>query len=266
MIPKVIHYCWFGGSPLPDLAQKCIASWKQFLPDYEIKEWNENNYDVRKIPYISQAYDAKKYAFVSDYARFDILYHHGGIYFDTDVEVIKPMNDILEKGAFMGLESLGNIASGLGVGAEGGETILLEILGSYRKSSFVDESGLQDPTTVVKRVSDIFRKHGYVDSKEVQMVEKFTIYPTEYFCPKSIATGLIQITRNTYTIHHYDGSWINNERKELRKVRDFIFSKYGVNFFSKRLLNMKALSIRLKNRGFLGCISYYVNRFLGVKE
>lgn len=99
MIPKIIHYCWFGGNPLPELAQKCIASWKKFLPDYEIKEWNESNYDVRKIPYIEQAYNAKKYAFVSDYARFDILYQYGGIYFDTDVEVIKPFDEILKRRA-----------------------------------------------------------------------------------------------------------------------------------------------------------------------
>lgn len=104
MIHKTIHYCWFGGNPLPELAQKCIASWRKFLPDYEIREWNETNYDVRKIPYTAQAYDAKKYAFVSDYARFDLLYQHGGIYFDTDVEMIRPLDDILERGAFIGVE------------------------------------------------------------------------------------------------------------------------------------------------------------------
>ena len=104
MIPKTIHYCWFGDNPLPELAQRCIASWRKFLPDYEIREWNESNYDVRKIPYTAQAYEAKKYAFVSDYARFDILCQHGGIYFDTDVEVIRLLDDILERGAFAGGE------------------------------------------------------------------------------------------------------------------------------------------------------------------
>ncbi len=104
MIPKVIHYCWFGGNPLPESAQKCIASWRKFLPDYEIKEWNESNFDVNAIPYTAQAYAAKKYAFVSDYARFSILYDNGGLYFDTDVEVIRPMDDIIENGPFMGFE------------------------------------------------------------------------------------------------------------------------------------------------------------------
>mgnify|MGYP001644804644 FL=1 len=105
MIPKIIHYCWFGGHPLPASALKCIESWRKYCPDYEIKEWNESNYDVNKIPYISQAYEVKKYAFVSDYARFDILYQYGGVYFDTDVEVIKPIDEIIEKGAFFGMET-----------------------------------------------------------------------------------------------------------------------------------------------------------------
>ena len=105
MIPKIIHYCWFGRNPLPELAQKCIASWKKYLPDYEIKEWNEDNFDVNIIPYTAEAYAAKKYAFVSDYARFWILYKYGGIYFDTDVEVIRPIDDIIAKGNFMGCET-----------------------------------------------------------------------------------------------------------------------------------------------------------------
>ena len=102
MIPQTIHYCWFGGNPLPESAQKCIASWRRYFPDWEIKEWNESNFDVDSIPYTTQAYRAKKYAFVSDYARFKILYEHGGVYFDTDVEVIKSFNDILGWGPFMG--------------------------------------------------------------------------------------------------------------------------------------------------------------------
>lgn len=128
MIPRIIHYCWFGGNKLPELAIKCISSWKIYFPDYEIKEWNETNYDVHKIPYISQAYDAKKYAFVSDYARFDILYQYGGIYFDTDVEVIKPFDQILKSGGFMGLEAKGVVAAGLGIGCNAGLGIFYQIL------------------------------------------------------------------------------------------------------------------------------------------
>ena len=135
MIPKIIHYCWFGRNPRPASAKKCIASWRKYLPDYEIKEWNEDNFDVNIIPYTQQAYEMKKYAFVSDYARFWILYHYGGLYFDTDVEVIKSFDDIVDKGAFMGLEIDGTkkdtkiaIAPGLGLGAETGMSIYYQIL------------------------------------------------------------------------------------------------------------------------------------------
>ncbi len=224
MIPKIIHYCWFGGNPLPELAQKCIASWKKFLPNYEIKEWNESNYDVRKIPYTAQAYDAKKYAFVSDYARFDILYQYGGVYFDTDVEVIKPMDDILANGAFMGLESAGNIASGLGIAAGSEETIFKEILKSYEGEKFVNKDGTLNLKTVVVRVSDIFRKHGFTNEVTIQRCAGITIYPMEYFCPKSIKTGLIKLTDNSYTIHHYDGSWCSVPLKRLIRRKEWIGS------------------------------------------
>uniref|UniRef100_UPI004027572F glycosyltransferase n=1 Tax=Segatella hominis TaxID=2518605 RepID=UPI004027572F len=139
MIPKIIHYCWFGLGPLPELAQKCIASWKKYLPDYEIKEWNEDNFDVNIIPYTAEAYQAKKYAFVSDYARFWILYKYGGIYFDTDVEVIRPIDDIVERGNFMGFEtgpklqlkedaSEASVNPGLGMGVAPGLGLIKKML------------------------------------------------------------------------------------------------------------------------------------------
>ena len=103
-IPKVIHYCWFGGNPLPELAKKCIASWRKYLPDYEIKEWNEQNFDVNQVMFTEEAYKLKNYAYVSDYVRFWVLYHYGGIYFDTDVEVIRPLDDIIARGSFLGFE------------------------------------------------------------------------------------------------------------------------------------------------------------------
>ena len=222
MIPKIIHYCWFGGKPLPELAQKCIASWKKFLPDYEIKEWNESNYDVRKIPYTAQAYDAKKYAFVSDFARFDILYQYGGVYFDTDVEVIKPMNDILANGAFMGLESAGNIASGLGIAAESGMRIYKEIIDSYENEKFVNDDSSLNIKTVVIRVSDIFRRHGFTNEDILQCCADVKIYPIDFFCPKSYSAGTLTITGNTRTIHHYDGSWQSIYTRKMMKEKEFI--------------------------------------------
>ena len=151
MIPKVIHYCWFGRNPLPPLAKECIASWKKFLPDYEIKEWNEDNFDVNIIPYTAEAYKQKKYAFVSDYARFWILYQHGGLYFDTDVEIIRPLDDIIAKGPFMGFELdpdgensplkyaprfAYSVALGLGFGVERGNRVMERLLNYYQDLSF----------------------------------------------------------------------------------------------------------------------------------
>lgn len=227
MIPKKIHYCWFGGNPLPELAMKCIKSWKKFFPDYEIIEWNENNYDVYKIPYISQAYKAKKYAFVSDFARFDILYEHGGLYFDTDVEVIKSMDKIIEQGAFAGVEFPGKLNAGLGLASPAASPIYKEILDSYRKSTFITEDGQNDLTTVVTRVSDIFKKYGFTDENKIQKIADVTIYPVEFFCPKNYETGILSITENTCSIHHYDSSWTSEAQKKFDLIRMKNYKKFG---------------------------------------
>ena len=152
MIPKKIHYCWFGGNPLPNLALECIASWKKFLPEYEIKEWNEKNFDVNMIPYTAEAYRQKKYAFVSDYARFWILEKYGGIYFDTDVEVIRPLDDIIAAGNFMGFEYDPDgkntpsifaprycfaVNLGIGFGIEAGHPFMRKMLRKYQNMEFV---------------------------------------------------------------------------------------------------------------------------------
>ncbi len=215
MIPKIIHYCWFGRNPLPELALRCIESWKKFLPDYEIKEWNEDNYDIHKIPYITEAYDAKKYAFVSDYARFDILYEYGGIYFDTDVEVIKDLTPIIEIGAFAGVECAGNINAGLGIASPAKLIIFKEVLDSYKDEHFINSDGTLNQKTIVTRVSDIFYNYNFVKENIIQDVAGLRIYPTDYFCPKDFITGKLNLTKNSYTIHHYDGSWIPKWKKIL---------------------------------------------------
>lgn len=214
-IPKVIHYCWFGRNPLPELAKKCIESWKKFFPDYEIKEWNEDNYDVNKIAYTKEAYEAKKYAFVSDYARFDILYQYGGIYFDTDVEVIKPFDDILKNGPFMGSERNGTesenakiaVAPGLGISATPNMPIYKEILDDYQSSHFCVDGNYSAVKTVVVFATEPLLAKGLTNSDEVQEVAGLKIYPKEYFAPKCVDTKKLTITKNTYSIHHYDASW-----------------------------------------------------------
>ena len=257
MIPKIIHYCWFGGNPLPELAQRCIASWRKFLPAYEIREWNETNYDVRKIPYTAQAYDAKKYAFVSDYARFDILYQHGGIYFDTDVEVIKPLDDILERGAFAGVERAGALAAGLGIASPAASQIYREILDSYQDEQFVNADGSLNLKTVVVRVSDIFKRHGFVEEDRIQFVADTTVYPSEYFCPKDYRTGTLNVRENTYTIHHFDGSWQTPENRNITSFRQKTLQKYGDTLFAKLQTIMYNIIQRLKYRGIRKTIAFY---------
>lgn len=217
MIPKVIHYCWFGGNPLPESAQKCIASWRKFLPDYEIKEWNESNFDVNAIPYTAQAYAAKKYAFVSDYARFSILYDNGGLYFDTDVEVIRPMDDIIENGPFMGFEvdpsskrPYGAVAAGLGICAEKKMSIYRAILDYYADLKFIQPDGSYNLTDAVVNITTReLVKAGLKNEPGIQSVSGLNIYPSDYFNPFDDATGKLNKTSNTYTIHWFTKTWLN---------------------------------------------------------
>jgi len=239
MIPKIIHYCWFGGNKLPELALKCVASWREYFPNYEIKEWNESNYDVHKISYISEAYNAKKYAFVSDYARFDILYQYGGIYFDVDVEVIKPFGCILNDTGFMGMETSAGCNAGLGVGVAAGLGVVLEILESYTNEHFLRHDGIHEYNlkTIVERVTEIFVKKGFdTKSNEIQRIADITIYSPEYFAPKSYETGIISITKNTVSIHHYNASWVPYEKVRVHDRRRRIFSIFGDNILSKCLV------------------------------
>ena len=217
MIPKVVHYCWFGGNQLPDDAKKCIESWRKFFPEYEIKEWNERNFDVNCCDYVKEAYAAQKWAFVSDYARFWILYHEGGLYFDTDVEVIKDMSDIIAKGAFMGCETDNKCAPG---GANPGLGLYQEILDYYEKIHFFIEGNTTE--TVVTHTSKILKSHGWVGNGEIEQIEGVTIYPPEYFCPMDYKTGKLDITPNTRSIHWYTASWQSSYSKAKTKLQQLL--------------------------------------------
>lgn len=229
MIPKIIHYCWFGRNPLPASAQECIASWRKSLPDYEIKEWNEDNFDVNIIPYTQQAYEAKKYAFVSDYARFWVLYHYGGLYFDTDVEVIKSFDDIVERGSFMGLEIDGTkkntkiaIAPGLGLGAEADMDIYRIILDGFTKIDFYDASGQRNHFSMIPMVTKMFLERGLVANGQIQQICGITIYPQCFFNPYNCSNGRLQISSDTHSIHWYSASWMNPQRLWLVKFKRLI--------------------------------------------
>ena len=216
MIPKIIHYCWFGHSPLPELAQKCIASWRKYLPDYEIKEWNEDNFDVNILPYTADAYAAKKYAFVSDYARFWVLYHFGGVYFDTDVEVIRSMDDVLERGPFMGFEIDGgkgpmSVAPGLGIAAEPGMALYKTILDRYEKMFFLLPDGSINPYMMIPMVTELLTQQGLKGDGTIENIAGVYIYPSEWFNPFDDAIGRLKKTKKTRTIHWYAKSWLPEE-------------------------------------------------------
>lgn len=249
MIPKIIHYCWFGRGPLPKLAQKCIASWKKYLPDYEIKEWNEDNFDVNIIPYTAEAYQAKKYAFVSDYARFWILYKYGGIYFDTDVEVIRPIDDIVERGNFMGFEtgpklqlkedaSEASVNPGLGMGVAPGLGLIKKMLDFYEGKHFKFIPDGIGQLTIVHIATEVLNQAGLKQQPGIQLVNDVWIYPTEYFCPINLKTGRIHIEANTRTIHHYAGTW---------QDKHFSFKEFIKKVLPENVL-LKVMALKIKRK------------------
>ena len=254
MIPKIIHYCWFGGNPLPELAQKCIASWRKFLPDYEIWQWVENvdgnvndngnefcdkvmGFDVEMIPYTTEAYRQKKYAFVSDYARFWILYKYGGVYFDTDVEVIRPMDDIIAKGNFMGFELDPDgendpqkyapryayaVNPGVGLGMEMKHPFLKRMLDKYAQLEYETPVFPWGKTIVAYTTEELCRL-GLKNVQGIQEVQGIKVYPSEYFSPIDVISGKLHITENTYTIHRYMGSWGDKRHRSWKDlIRSYI--------------------------------------------
>lgn len=247
-IPKVIHYCWFGRNPLPAMAIKCIKSWERYLPDYEIKEWNEDNFDISVNPYVEEAYHMKKYAFVSDYARFWILYNYGGIYFDIDVELLKPIDDIIAQGPFMGLEGFepwykyrdlkAAPAAGLGMSAYSGLEALKDMLKYYDNKHFISLKGKPQYKTVVLIAADVLLDQGgIIDPENITICSGIHIYPEEYFNPKRVATGKITITENTRSIHHYAATWVDRKPKR------------GIAMHRERFINLM-LRLRLSIKRF----------------
>ena len=206
LIPKKIHYFWFGNGPKPPLAKKCIESWKRHCPDFEIIEWNENNYEIHKHPFIEKAYQEKKWAFVSDYARLDVLIQNGGIYLDTDVEVRRDLSELLKYQAFIGFEREDLVNDGQGFGAVPDFQIFKEMLQVYDDMPEYVESP--------KLRTQVLLKHGLQLDGTRQNVEGVEVFPIDYFCPKSWATGRIKLTKNTFSIHHFDGSWHGKSGKK----------------------------------------------------
>lgn len=221
-IPKKIHYCWFGKNPMPELALKCIESWKKFCPDYEIIKWNEENFDYSKNRYAKEAYEMGKWAFVTDFARLEIIYEHGGIYLDTDVELLKSFDDLLEYEGFMGFQEGNRIATGLGFGAEAHHPLIKELLKDYENIPFILEDGSYDKTACPERNRVALLRLGLNENNEKQVVNGISMFPSDYFSPVNYYTGKMKITSNTYSIHHYAASWLDEKERRSLRLRQIL--------------------------------------------
>ena len=216
-IPKTIHYCWFGGKPKPELAEKCIRSWKKYCPDFEILEWNEHNFNVSEAPgYVQQAYACKRWAFVSDYVRLKALTEMGGVYMDTDVEVIRPLDPYLNHRAFAGFEHPERVQTGL-LACEKDFPLFREFMAYYDTASFLREDGTPDVTTNVEILTGLCLQRGMVCNDRLQEIEGLTLYPREVFCPVDYDTKRLKKTRKTVTVHWFSGSWHTEEELEAMR-------------------------------------------------
>ena len=236
MIPKTIHYCWFGGNDKPKLVKKCIQSWYKFCPGFRIIEWNDNNFDLSSAPlFVRQAASMKKWAFVTDYVRLRIIYEQGGVYLDTDVELLKPLDPFLSERAYFGFEFTNGIATGLGFGAERKCEILKDLMASYETTSFIQEDGLIDSTVCVKKDTAVFMGYGLILNNQEQILDNgIHIYPSDYFCPGRWK-GIMNVTDNTVSIHWYASTWYDEKGKRNAKKSRRKELKVHIMHFPNRL-------------------------------
>lgn len=228
MIPKKIHYCWFGGKPVPAEHERYIRTWYERMSDYAVCRWDETNYDVHVIPFSEEAYRVGKYAFVSDYARLRILYDEGGIYLDTDVEVLRSLDDIVQKGCWMAVErdkdGIDHVNLGLGFAVTPAHPIIREAMDYYEQRHYIYPDGHRETIIIVPVLTDILRKYGLPERiDEPTTVAGITVYPHDYFSPKR--DEKITLTENTRTIHHYAASWRSPIYNRVRALLMKILSK-----------------------------------------
>ncbi len=235
MIPKIIHYCWFGGNPLPSEAQKCIDSWKRFLPDYKIKEWNESNFDINSNQYVKEAYKSRKFAYVTDYVRLYALAKEGGIYMDSDVEVLKSYNPFLHHVAFSGFENNNFVPTGMMASVAGGKWVT-DLLEEYTNRTFIKSNGEFDTTTNTVTITNYMRKAGLKQNNTFQDFPGLvTIYPSDFFCPKDHGTGIIKLTDNSVCIHHFACSWLPKSARIKHKIKLMLYKLFGEKTMSRFL-------------------------------
>ena len=208
MIPKIIHYCWFGRGEKPELAKKCIASWRKSCPDFEIREWNEGNCDYLSIPFMAEAYAAKKYAFVSDVMRLIVLEQYGGVYFDTDVEVLRDISPLLDDEGFIGFENDQFVNSGQVMAAKAHHPVIQAMIEEYKKLHFTNADGTATPVGCPRLNTDVMERFGLIRNGREQVVAGIHVYSADYFNPVDSTTGKLTKTENTYSIHWYSMSWL----------------------------------------------------------
>jgi len=251
VIPKKIHYFWVGGKAIPDEYKRYLDTWKRYCPDYEIIRWNEDNYDITKNTYMREAYESKQWAFVPDYARLDIVHTHGGIYLDTDVELLKNLDTLLVHDAFAGFEDKKHVAFGLGFGAVKGHEAIKALRDFYDTLSFINPDGSFNSTPSPKYQTEWLFNNGLKQNGKKQVVSGITIFPSDYFSPAAFNTSKIKITQNSYSIHHFGASWFSNEGK-LRKDLSHKISKTlppGISWM------IAGLIIHIKHHGLRATIS-----------
>ena len=240
-IPKVIYYCWFGKGKMPRLAEKCIQSWKKYCPDYKIVCLSEENFDITQNKYAKEAYAAGKWAFVSDYARLKILYDNGGIYFDTDVELIKPLDKLIEESGYMGFDENGIASTGLGFACEKGNELVGALLKDYEDISFMLPDGTYDLTPCPDRNTKTLIKLGMDINNKDQVFMGIRMLPEDYLCPLKYYTGKKIITPNTYSIHHFSASWTSATSRRTTFIKHIIGVKLYEKLYGKFLYKFKWL-------------------------
>lgn len=240
VIPKLIHYCWFGKKPHDNEMIHCMNSWKEKLTDYEIIEWNEDNFDINTNNFVKEAYENEKYAFVSDYVRLYALYKYGGVYLDTDVEILKALDDFLNFEAFLGFEDEKSISTAI-IGSSKENIWVKELLEYYEGKNFIKEDGSLDTTTNVEILSRILKEKYNIElnNKLQKLPGLLTIYPREYFCPKDFNTGKLLISENTFAIHHFNGSWLDENFSKHIKGNHRIYRIFGEKIGSRVIYTKK---------------------------
>ena len=208
VIPKIIHYCWFGGKEKPPLVKECIQSWHQFCPDYEIIEWNETNFDLQSNTFVSEAYASKKWAFVSDYVRLYALCNYGGIYLDSDVELLKPIDVFLTDEGFTGFESNDTPVTAI-MGCRKDFPLFKQLLDYYHNRHFIVNGKMDTlPNTFI--ITETMKSHGLIPNGKQQTICGCTIYPEAFFCPNYLLKVFNRYSAKTYCVHHFMGSWGSN--------------------------------------------------------